>query len=78
MLPNAGVHSLAAPFDVLRQIDIDSEQSRHESETRSIKSGYRWRGSRGSRANEVTSAAAAARGARVVYDPVVDNAAPGR
>jgi hypothetical protein len=31
MLPDAGVHGLAAPMDVLRQTDVDSEQFRHES-----------------------------------------------
>jgi hypothetical protein len=31
MLPDAGMHGLAAPTDVLRQTDIDSEQFRHES-----------------------------------------------
>ncbi len=30
-LPNAGMHGLAAPLDVLRQTDVDREQSRHES-----------------------------------------------
>jgi hypothetical protein len=30
MLPDAGVYRFAAPLDVLRQTDVDSEQSRHD------------------------------------------------
>jgi hypothetical protein len=31
MLPDGSVHGLAAPLDILRQTDVDREQSRHES-----------------------------------------------
>ena len=30
MLPDAGVHGLAAPLDVLRQTDVDRKQLRHK------------------------------------------------